>query len=117
MPEAPELEVLFEVNELFAGLVGEPVFALVVVDMTEGVDELLVLLIAAGNIAVENGIRNLVTVPAQVAQEFVVHTRFGQQLAQQSVSFRLRFEYFQHSRILVAEQKLDRTVLVGLETG
>ena len=39
MTEAPELEVLFNVDEFFAHLVGFPVLFGVAVDVAEGVDE------------------------------------------------------------------------------
>ena len=115
VPEPPELEVLLEVDELLAGLVGRPVVVGVLVDGADDADERLVEDPGLGDVAVEDVLRNGVPGAGEVAQELVVDAGRLEQFGEQGVSRGIRLEHAQHAAVLVAEHELDRAVLVRLE--
>ena len=116
VPEAPELEVLLQVDEFLAGLVRLPVGVRVLVDLGEHRHQLGVVAVRLRHVALQQGLdRHVVAGAGQIAQELVVDARRLERGRQQLLRRRVVVEDRQHPAVLVAEHELDRPVLVRLE--
>jgi hypothetical protein len=113
--EAPLLEVVLDVDKLFAGLVDAPVVGGCGIDLGEHVDQPLVQQVRLGEVAVEQVGGDGVAAPAQEAQELVVEAGLVKQALEQAAGVWVVVEDLHHLGVLVSEQELDRAVLPGLE--
>ena len=117
MPVAPDLEVLLEVDELFAALVFLPVLLRVLVDDAEDIGQFLVEGVGDRFVSVEEPLRHRKTAPGQAGEELVVDARFLEVPLQGRTRLGFSVEDREHGPILVAEQELHGPVLPGLEAG
>src|SRR5688572_13836556 len=113
--EAPELELVIEVDELLGELVQVPVLLGVVVHGEPRRRDTLARDIWLTPVAVEILRRDLVAAPTQQAEALVVETRCPQCLFEPVVHLGRASIDFDGCRVLVAEQELEHPVLVRLE--
>ena len=115
MPEAPELEVLLKVDQLFAAFVFLPVLLRVLVDDPEGLQQLLVEGVGDAEVAIEQPGGHRESASGQAGEELVVDARLVEILLEPVTGLGLTVEDGKHRPVLVAQQELHGPVLPGLE--
>src|ERR1700761_25057 len=115
MAEPPELEVLLDVDELLAHLVGLPVGARVGVDLAEDAYDSIAARVGLRPVAFGRLLRDRIATTREIAEKLVVEARRLQRTLKVPVNFRVVLEDLNRRGVLVAEQEFDLAVLERLK--
>lgn len=113
--EAPERELLLDIDEFFAHLVGGPGAIGLFVDGLEDGDDLVALFAWLGPVALDGGGGDGVACACEVAEELVVEAWGVEGGFELCVDVLVVLEDAEGVGVFVAEEELDEAVLVGLE--
>jgi len=115
--EAPELEILFDVDQLFAHFVGVPVEGGILIDGDEDIGDGGVFLVGERPVALGGGGGDGESAASEVAEELVVDAGSLKGGEKFLLNFRVVRKHLDEFAILIAEEKLEFAVLGRLEAG
>ncbi len=115
--KAPELEIVGDVHQRFAGLVARPVALAILVDRLEHGDDIGIVFAILAEVAIEHPLRHRHASAAKVGQQFFEQTRRFKRRRQPGVPLRLVLVVAHHRRVLVAQHEFENPVLRRLKPG